>query len=167
MMRKFTKHLPLAIILAALLSGNAFGAEAYPKGAGALEVFDGEAMSALPLPAKLWLKFMMLTFAAGLIFFAWKKPIARWAAGGMIVSMATCAPVFTALGLPVLSGSIAIWHIVCWSPALVLLLTKRPFLKSNEGLPYRTWSVIMTGVILISFIFDFRDAAIYIHHFTG
>ncbi len=166
-MRTFTKYLSVTLALAALLSGTSFGAEAYPKGAGALEVFDGEAMAALPLPAKVWLKFMMLTFAVGLIFFAWKKPIARWAAGGMIVSMTTCAPVFTALGLPVLSGSIAIWHIVCWSPALTLLLMKRPFLDANKGRWYRIWSGVMTSVILISFVFDFRDAAIYIKHFMG
>ena len=66
-----------------------------------------------------------------------------------------------------LSGSITIWHIVCLSLALKLLLLRRPFLNQNENLWYRLWSGTMTGVILIAFIFDFRDAAIYIDPFSG
>jgi len=74
---------------------------------------------------------------------------------------------FAALGLPMLSGSIAIWHLVCWTPALVLLLTPRPFFNPNEGRWYRIWSGVMTCAILISFVFDIRAAAIYIDHFSG
>lgn len=161
-MKKFVALLSLATALTAPLSGTALGAEEYAKGTGALEVFDREAIVDLPMLTKVWLVFMLTTFAVGLFVFAVDKPIARWAGGGLIFSMATCHPFFTALGLPVLSGAIATSHIVCWSPALVLLLIKRPFLDRNEGYGFRIWSALMTGVILISFVFDFREAAIYI-----
>ena len=154
------------IALMTLWSVGAFGAEEFAKGTGALEIFDGEAFAAMPLWGQVWLVFLVSTFVVGLIFFAWKQPIARWAAGGFIVSIATGHMVFAALGLPMLSGSIAIWHIVCWTPALVLLLTQRPFLNPNEGRWYRIWSGVMTCAILFSFVFDVRDAVIYIDHFS-
>jgi hypothetical protein len=142
-------------------------AAAYPKGIGALQVFDGGAFSAAPLAVQAWLIFMVSTFLVGLVFYAWRRPVARWAGGGFVFSLLTGHLFFASLSLPMLSGSIAIWHIVCWSPALILLLLRRPFLNQDENLWYRLWSGAMTGVILISFIFDFRDAAIYIDHFSG
>lgn len=147
-----------------LTTANALGAEVYAKGNGALEVFDADGMAASPTWVMAWVGFMMVTFAIGLFVFAWKKPIARWAAGGFIVSAATGAAVFNALGLPFLSGSIAIMHLVCWTPALILLLVKRPFADAAEGRWFRIWSGVMTFVILFSFVFDIRDAFIYISH---
>jgi len=52
---------------------------------------------------------------------------------GFIVSASTGEAVFRALDLPFLSGDIAIMHIVRWTPALVLLLTRRPFLDPEQG----------------------------------
>jgi len=52
---------------------------------------------------------------------------------GFIVSASTGEAVFRDLGLPFLSGAIAIMHIVCWTPALVLLLTRKPFLDPEQG----------------------------------
>tara|TARA_R110002072_G_scaffold273413_2_gene434312 strand:+ start:46703 stop:47155 length:453 start_codon:yes stop_codon:yes gene_type:complete len=148
-----------------LFAATADAAEEFTSGYGALDVFDGQAFVGLPLAVKSWLVFMLLTFAAGLLF-ARKHPIARWATGGIVVSMLTGHAVFQALGLPMLSGSIAICHVVCWTPALVLLLIKRPFFDRDEGRWFRIWSAVMTCVILISFVFDIRDAAIYIRHFS-
>jgi len=72
------------VALTTLWSMSALGAEEFAKGTGALKVFDGEAFAATPLWGKLWLAFLVSTFAVGLIFFARKRPIARWAAGGFI-----------------------------------------------------------------------------------
>lgn len=153
--------------LAVLLwSANALGADGDAQKLGALQVFDRAALAAAPLWVQIWLPFMMATFLVGLIFFAWKKPIARWAAGGFLFALATGHLVFGALGLPMLSGSIAIWHLVCWSPALVMLLVQRPFLDANEGRWFRIWSAVVTAVIIFSFVFDIRDAWIYIEHFS-
>lgn len=153
--------------LAALWSLSALGAEQFAKGHGALEVFDADGVAASPLWVQLWVGFMVLTFAVGLIFFVWKRPIARWAVGGFLFSALTGEFIFSALGLPFLSGSIAIMHLLGWTPALVLLLIRRPFLDANEGQAFRIWSGVMIFVILFSFVFDIRDAFLYIQHFSG
>ena len=141
-------------------------AQDYPSGAGALETFDGDARAALPLPMKLWLMLLIGTFLASVIF-VWKKPIARWALGGLVVAMAVGPRVITALGWPMLGGAIALSHIVCWTPVLILLLWKRPFMNSEEWLPYRIWSGLLLAVIIISFVFDIRDAWIYVGHISS
>jgi len=142
------------------------GTNEFPRGYGPLEVFDFEAIAAAPLAMQLWIGFIILTFLTGSIFVK-EQHIARWAVGGIIATVAAGEIVFTAIGLPMLSGAISIWHIVCWSPVLLLLLIHRPFLNPNEGRWYRIWSAVITCVILTSFVFDFRDAAIYINHFNG
>ena len=146
-----------------ILLAGPVSAEEYPSGSGPLEVFNGEARAAVPLPLKLWLMLLLGTFAASLVF-AWKKPVARWALGGLVVSMLAAGPVFAALGWPMLGGAIALWHLVCWTPVLIVLLWKRPFLDYSEWLPYRIWSALLLVVIVISFVFDIRDAWIYIDH---
>ena len=152
--------------IALILSGTA-GAEEYAKGHGALQVFDDEGIANSPPWVQAWIFYVMLpTFALGLIF-VWWRPIARFAVGGFLCSMLLGGPIFQALGLPYLSGAIAIAHIVFWSPALMLLLIWRPFLDGAEALGYRLWSALMTFVILFSFVFDIRDAAIYIDHVAG
>ena len=158
--------LAIWVVAALLWSTGAWAAESYPKGHGALQVFDAEGMAVTPTWVKLWVGFLMATFAAGLLF-VWRHPIARWTTGGFLVSAGTGALVFSALGLPFLSGSIAIMHIICWMPALLMLILKRPFLNPEEGLGYRIWAGVITFAILFSFIFDFRDAGIYIAHVTG
>ncbi len=156
----------ISAALTALWSAGGLAAEEFTKGPGALQVFDLEGLAATPLWIKLWLAVLVSTFLVGLFVFAWRRPIARGAAGGFLVSLATGHLVFGALDLPMLGGAIGLWHVVCWTPALVLLLWKRPFFDPAEGRWFRIWSGVMTAVIVISFVFDIRDAAIYIGHFS-
>lgn len=138
-------------------------ASIYESGHGALQMFDADGRAGAPLWVKIWLGIMLATFATGLVF-VWRHPIARWAVGGFIVGVAISGSVFEALGLPYLSGAIAIAHLVFWTPALILLIWKRPFLQARESAAFRAWSAMMLAVILFSFVFDIRDAAIYIAH---
>ena len=153
----------LIAMVITILSAGPVGAEEYPSGAGALEVFDGAARAAVPVPLKIWLMVLLGTFAASIIF-VWKKPVARWALGGLIFAMFVGPKIITALGWPMLGGGIALSHIVCWTPVLIVLLWKRPFMNSEEWLPYRIWSALLLAVIIISFVFDIRDAWIYVNH---
>ena len=141
-------------------------AQDYPSGAGALEVFDGPARAAIPLPLKLWLMVLLGTFAASLIF-VWKKPVARWALGGLVAAMFVGPKIITALGWPMLGGAIALSHVVCWTPVLIVLLWKRPFMDSEEWLPFKIWSALLLAVIVISLVFDVRDAWIYLSHLSS
>ena len=114
---------------ATLFAGPVF-AQDYPSGAGALEVFDAQARASLPPALKIWLMLLLGTFAASIIF-VWKKPVARWAFGGLLAAMLAGGPVFSALGWPMLGGGIALWHLVCWTPVLVVLLVKASVLESE------------------------------------
>jgi|TARA_B110000879_G_scaffold200692_1_gene274939 hypothetical protein len=157
----------ITAVICLLISLNAVSAEQYEKGHGALQYFDAQGMSVSPIWVQAWVAFMVLTFAIGLFVFAWRQPIARWAAGGFILSASSGAAIFGALGLPFLSGAIAIMHIICWTPALVLLLTRLPFFDPEHSQAFKIWAGTLTFVISFSFIFDLRDAVIYIAHFAA
>lgn len=135
----------------------------YSVGHGALDVFNKDGFLTTPLWVQVWVVLLISTFVMG-FYFAWKHPLARWAVGGFILSMTMGHTVFELLNLPFLGGSIAIMHLVCWSPMLFLLLLKRPYLNVNESIGFRVWSGLMTAVLIFSFVFDIRDAAIYLSH---
>ena len=157
-----------ALALGAIMATPALAAAAgeYVSGHGALEVFDGAAFETTPTWVKVWLGIMLVTFASSIVFVR-RHVIARWAFGGFLASFFLNGPLFQLLGLPVLSGSIAIAHLLFWTPVLVLLLKHRPFLEPDEPRAYRFWSGAMTFVILFSFVFDIRDAVIYVGHVMG
>ena len=138
----------------------------YESGHGALQVFDEAGIEAAPQWVKIWLMIMLGTFAASLLF-VWRHPIAILPVAGILASFFLTSKIFDALGLPYLSGAIAIGHIVFWTPALVALLLRRPFLDGSQGVLFRLWSAAMTAVIMFSFVFDIRDAAIYLAHVMG
>ena len=151
------------LTLLCLLASSDLAAAEYTKGHQALQVFDQDGMAAAPRWVMLWVMFMAASFAAGL-FFVLRHAIARWVVGGFIVGFAVTA-IAPMLGVVVLSGFIALVHIICWSPGLYQLLSKRPFLPGNDGYSaFSIWSGLITGVILFSWIFDIRDAAIYLQH---
>jgi len=56
----------------------------------------------------------------------------------------------------------AVMHFILWTPGLYLLLKNRPFLI--ESGPFAIWSGMATFTILFSYIFDVRDALIYVPH---
>ena len=143
-----------------------FAAQGYPSGAGALEKFDGAARAAVPPQLKIWLMLLLGTFAASIVF-VWKYPVARVALIGLLAAFFAGPKLVGAFGLPVLGGAIALSHIVFWTPVLIVLLWKRPFLDSETWLPYRIWSGLLLLVIIGSFVFDVRDAWIYINHVSS
>lgn len=140
--------------------------ELYARGHGALEVFSDGGILLSPTWVQVWIVCLLGTFVIG-IFFVWKHPLARWVLAGFIISMTAGRVVFDLLGLPFFGGSIAIVHLVCWSPLLALLLLKRPYFDKSEPVSFRMWSAVLTGVIVFSFIFDIRDAVIYVNHING
>ena len=150
--------------LAMLLAATVAFAQDYPSGHGALELFDEKGMAEMPPLIHLWVNVMMGVFALGLLF-VWNYPIARWLVGGFILTVILVLFVYPALNIPVLGGLIGLTHIVCWSPGLYCMLKTRPFFK--EVTFYSVWAGVITAVILISFIFDIRDAGIYLAHIFG
>ncbi|MBD5770874.1 hypothetical protein [Marinomonas colpomeniae] len=147
-----------------ILPSIAFGLDSqYFVGHGALDIFNQEGFLVTPRWVQIWILILIGTFIAG-FYFAWKHSIARWAVGGFIFSMTMGHTIFGLLNLPFLGGSIAIMHLVCWSPALLIFLIKRPYFNCNERMSFRAWSGLMTSVLIFSFVFDIKDALIYISH---
>lgn len=146
--------------IAMLFAGTAI-AQSYEPGHQALEVWNAEAMTNSPQAVKVWLSIMLVSFALGLLF-VWKKVEARWAVGGFVLGLLVTKYVLPMTGLVIFSGLVALVHLIFWTPALVILLKKRRFLKEHSLYAY--WCGLITLVIIISFVFDLRDAAIYLAH---
>lgn len=136
----------------------------YQHGHGALQLFDSEGMDNTPQWVMIWIMFMAFTFFCGLLFVK-NHPIARWVVGCFVAGVVISTLANSVLGVPQLSGFIALIHIIFWSPALFQLLTKRPFLGTLSA--FTVWSGVMTLVILFSFIFDIRDASLYLMHLVS
>ena len=130
-------------------------------GNGALEIFDAEGIANSPTWVKVWIGFMMGTFLVGLGF-AIKQVQARWVMGFIVAGFVTMGVLTSGLAMPQISGFIALIHLIFWAPALSILLKNRTFLKESTW--FGRWTALLTFVILFSFIFDIRDAAIYLDH---
>ncbi len=150
--------------LCLILSTAAQAATGYESGHTALEVWNAEGQANAPQWVQIWLMIMLASFALGLLFI-WKRVEARWVVGGFITAILISRLGIPAMGIVKLSGLVALVHLIFWSPALYLLLKNRPFLKERSF--YALWSGLITAVILFSFIFDIRDAAIYLDHILG
>lgn len=134
------------------------------SGNKALQVWDEAAMNNASPALKAWLFFMTAVFAAGLLFIFHHKP-ARWVVGGFVIMALVAVFIVPAMGLTMFSGLAALLHVIFWTPGLYLLLREAAFFKGISA--YGVWSLIMVLVILISFIFDVRDATIYLDHMMG
>lgn len=152
------------VIAALLLPAAATMASDYEAGHGALQVWDSRAQDQLPLPIKIWLLTMVTVFSLGLAFVR-KHLEARFVVGGVILGILCSRVLIPELGIVKLSGLVALVHLIFWSPGLYMLLRHRPFLR-DLGL-YRFWAGAATAVIIVSFVFDIRDAAIYLHHIAN
>ncbi|WP_108811322.1 hypothetical protein [Sphingorhabdus sp. Alg231-15] len=159
-------HLRLWLLLGlSLVFGTAAQAAAdYQPGHTALEVWNAEGQANAPQWVQVWLMIMLASFALGLLF-VWKRVEARWVVGGFITAILISRFGIPAMGIVKLSGLVALVHLIFWSPALFLLLKNRPFLTERSF--YALWTGLITAVILFSFIFDIRDAVIYLDHILG
>ena len=154
----------VGLLLCCVVSIEPALAQPYESGHQPLQLWDNAARASMPLWVSIWLGIMMTVFALGLLFVR-RHTEARWVVGGFIcMALATVAS-GRVLGLLPLSGLFSLVHIICWSPALYVLLTRRPFLQDRS--PYALWSGAITAVIIFSFIFDIPDAAIYLDHMLG
>ena len=152
----------VAVIIGALVfSGVAVAHENHASGYTALGIFDDEARAAMPVWVGVWLQIMAVSFVSGVLFI-FSQPIARWVVGGVLLGLLATRFGLNAFGLERVSGLIGLLHLVFWSPGLYMLLRYKPFLGALSL--FSVWSGWITFVILFSFFFDARDAAVYLLH---
>ena len=141
-------------------------AQTYQPGNGALQMWGPEGIAASPLWVQYWLYVMMATFVIGLLFAIIRQRLeAIVLSAGVLLSIFGGRFLADQMGWAYLSGYVALAHLICWSPALYLLLSRRTFLKERSL--YAVWAGAATAVVLFSFVFDIRDAAIYLDHILG
>ncbi len=110
---------------------------------------------AVPLWLGVWLMGILFpTFLASL-FFVHRSWEARAAAGGFLLSH---VPMMLHM-FDVTVGVVGLVHLVCWSPALYLLVSKRPDVDPKT--PFGMWVHAMIFVLCLSLVFDLRDAMLY------
>lgn len=165
-MRKVHMHFVLivSVFLSVLFGASGAIAATYETGHGALQLWNEEAMNEAPEWLQVWLLVLVGSFALGILF-VWRHVAARWLVGGFLLMMLFVLFAAPALGLTPLSGLIALLHIIFWMPGFLMMLKERPFFKGFSL--YGLWGGLITLVIIISFVFDFRDAAIYLDHVLG
>jgi len=117
--------------------------------------WDHTSVWGTPLWLRVWLLGVLFpTFLASLCFVRRSRE-ARFAAGGFVLSHVPMAA-----GLfEVTVGAVGLIHLVCWTPALVLLARRRPSVDAKT--PFGLWVYAMLAVITISLAFDLRDALGY------
>ena len=133
----------------------------YDHGHEALQIFDLDGFKSSPQWVQIWVSFMVLNFLAGLAFVK-DQAIARWVVGGFLTGLLFSLLANLLFGVIGLSGFIALVHLIFWSPGLYQLISKRPFLGLKTA--FSIWTGLMTAVILFSFIFDVKDAFLYLQH---
>ncbi len=158
--KKFACKIMVPSLAALLFSSFGFGQE-FEHGKQALQLFDSEGFYNSPLWVQIWVGFMVTWFMGGL-FFVKNHLIARWVVGGMVAGMICSSIIANIFGIPNYSGYIALIHLIFWTPGLIKLLTQRPFVAKPTA--FSIWSGVMTFVICFSFIFDIRDAVIFLQH---
>jgi hypothetical protein len=157
---RYSKTLIISFLTLAMASAS-LSAQEFEHGHQAMQLFDKEGFENSPQWVQIWVGFMMASFMAGVLFVR-NHVIARWVVGGVLAGLIFGAIAGAVFGVPNYSGFIALVHIIFWTPALYQLLTKRPFLGERSA--FTVWSGGITLVICFSFIFDIRDAAIYLSH---
>ena len=139
-------------------------AQTFEPGHKALQLWNAEAMERVPLAVEMWLYFMMAVLVTGLLF-VWRHRGARWVVLGTVGIVLSFGFLVPALGMTPFTGLAALTHLIFWSPGLYLLLKERPFLSGVS--PYAIWSGLAAFMIIVSFFFDIRDAAIYLDYISG
>ena len=157
----FIKLIFVTILLSVLSVSVAQEPALYTPGHGALQVFDEQGWQATPQWVQVWIGIMAMSFLAGVLFVK-NHPPARWLFGGFIAGIVFSQIAFPMFNLLPLSGLVALVHIVFWSPGLYKLIRERAFLGPLNA--YSIWAGWIVLVVLFSFFFDFRDAAIYLNH---
>ncbi len=116
------------------------------------DVWDDTSVWGTPLWLQVWLMGIVFpTFLASL-FFLRRSLEARLALGGFVLSH---LPMMLGL-FETTVGQVALIHVVCYSPALLLLAKRRPRVTARS--PFGLWVHAMLAVLAVGLAFDLRDS---------
>ena len=159
------RRLPLAGLGAVWLAATAGAIALALRDPGpvphSLELWNNAARTSLPGWLVAWLAGMVATFLAS-VFFVRRHVPARWVLGGFLASHALVA-VLELGGLATMrTGLVSVTHVLGWTPAGIAVLRAIP--GSDPGSAFGRWCRLLALVIAIAFVFDVRDAALYLYY---
>jgi hypothetical protein len=141
----------LLVIAAAMLAPHFAGID---SGLAPESPWSGQ-VEAVPAWLRIWLMWILFPTFLASFFFLRRSLGARLALGGFVLSH---APMMIHL-FDVTVGVVGLLHVVCWSPALLVLARRRP--RVDPKTPYGLWVHAMLFVLAVSLAFDLRDALRY------
>jgi len=100
----------------------------------ALEEWNAAARDALVTPVKVWLGLMMLTNIAAIGFLK-NHVAARWVFAGFVISHGLVIAM-SAQGMAVLAGQVSLFHIIFWTPGMIMLLRHRNEIQYPKVVPH-------------------------------
>lgn len=139
----------------------AFGASAAAPVPHSLEVWDHAARTSLPVWLMAWLGLLVVTFLGSLAFVR-HHAAARWVLGGFVLSHAIVAIVEGAGLATMRTGLVSVTHVLGWTLSAVALIGALP--GTDPRTPYGIWCRVLLAIIAIAFVFDVRDAALYLYY---
>jgi hypothetical protein len=144
-------RIALVTVVLAMLVPSVLGVDA---GLAPTSPWSGQ-VEVVPVWLRIWLLGILFpVFLASLLFLRHSLE-ARLAAAGFILSH---VPMMVHL-FDVTVGVVGLMHLICWSPALVLLARRRPSVDLKT--PFGAWVHAMLFVLVVSLAFDLRDALRY------
>jgi hypothetical protein len=126
-----------------------------------LEVWDNAARTSLPVWLMAWLGLLVVTFLGSLAFVR-HHVAARWVLGGFVLSHGIVA-IIEGGGLATMrNGLVSVTHVLGWTLSAVALIGALP--STDPRTPYGFWCRALLAIIAIAFVFDVRDAALYLYY---
>lgn len=125
----------------------------------ALWVWNNKARTSLPPGLMCWLAVLVATCLASALFVR-DHASARWVLGGFVVSHLLVFTLPLAKLFVMRRGVVSLLHLLCWSPGWVATLVA--VWRQEGGALFLGWSVALLVVMGISFVFDLRDAGVYV-----
>ena len=124
----------------------------------ALLPWNNEARTSLSPRLYVWLALLVSTNFASVAFVSAHYP-PRCVIGGFIVSHVLVVALAYVNRFTMLRGTVSLLHVVCWSPGWIYTVLE---LCSGPSGSYLVWCIALVATVGISFIFDTRDAFVYL-----
>ncbi|MFN4354746.1 hypothetical protein [Parvibaculum sp.] len=114
-------------------------------------------IAALPAWVQYWMYWMLAVLGLGSLVFSFFRSEARWLLLGFVLSGVA------AMGLGMTIGWNKLWgvtHLVFWTPVALLFI--RRWSRIDKRSVYGVWFVLALATMIVSLVFDAKDAVEYV-----
>jgi len=131
-------------------------------GFGALLTMTSSVFGSTPQwsPAVGWWIRWMITIGLTSAVFSISHTDARWVLAAFVANHTVAIGTGMSGLLPMGDGLINLTHVVFWTPAVIVLA--RSLTSVNRGSVYGVWHHLALATMVISLVFDYRDAIKYL-----